>query len=114
MSEGKPLLNHVIDALQPQVDTLVMCGRKWPELACLAERPELDPGPLGGLCAALQHDRENDFQAVVTAGSDTLPVPPNLAHLLQYPAAVIRNPPLFGFWPASMADRKRTRKNPVT
>src|SRR3546814_3044307 len=46
--EGKPLLNHVIDALQPQVDTLVMCGRKWPELACLADRTEPDHGPLGG------------------------------------------------------------------
>src|SRR3546814_9684145 len=58
--------------------TLVMCGRKWPELACLADRPEPDQGPLGGLCAALHHARENDFQAVLTAGCDTLPVPHNL------------------------------------
>src|SRR3546814_6520398 len=82
-----------------------MCGRKWPELACLADRPEPDQGPLGGLCAALHHARENDFQAVLTAGCDTLPVPHNLANLLQYQAGVIRNQPLFGFWPASMAPR---------
>src|SRR3546814_19588934 len=73
--EGKPLLYHVIDALQPQVDTLVMCGRKWPELACLADRPEPDQGPLAGLCAALHPARENDFQAVLTAGCETLLVP---------------------------------------
>src|SRR3546814_1196105 len=82
-----------------------MCGRKWPDVSCRAVRPDPDQGAFVGLCAALYHARENDFQAVRTAGCDTLPVPHNLAHLLQYQAGVIRNQPLFGFWPASMAPR---------
>ena len=103
--EGKPMLTHVIEGLAPQVDTLVICGRDWPGFANLADRPEPDQGPLGGLNAALRYAGENGFDAVLTASCDTLPVPQRLASLLGEEAAVIKDQPLFGFWPANLAGR---------
>lgn len=100
---GRPLLAQVIEALEPQVDEMVMCGRQWPGLISLADRPETDQGPLGGICAALHYAREGGFDAVLTAGCDTLPVPPRLAEILNYQSAVIRDQPLFGFWMSDMA-----------
>lgn len=99
---GKPLLAHVIAALEPQVETVVICGRQWPGLTSLSDRPAPDQGPLGGICAALHHARADGFDAVLTAGCDTLPVPGRLADLLGYRAGVVKDQPLFGFWPATM------------
>lgn len=101
--DGRPLISHIIDALRPQVSELVICGRDWPGFLSLPDRPAPDQGPLGGLCAALHHARQNRFDAVLTAGCDTLPVPPNLAGLLDHRAAVINDQPLFGFWPVDLA-----------
>ncbi|MCF8707291.1 molybdenum cofactor guanylyltransferase [Rhizorhapis sp. SPR117] len=100
---GRPLLDHVIEALKPQVGEMVICGREWPGLLSLPDRPEPDQGPLGGLCAALHHAHKAGFGAVLTAGCDTLPVPDKLAGLLDHQPGVIRDQPLFGFWFASMA-----------
>lgn len=55
---GRALIDHVADALRPQVATLVVCGRHWPGLEGLADRPASGLGPLGGLCAALAHAGE--------------------------------------------------------
>lgn len=106
--EGRPLMSCIIDALQPQVDALVVCGREWPGLASLPDLPAPDQGPLGGLCAALHHAHGHGFDAVLTAGCDTLPVPERLAGLLDYRAAVIKDQPLFGFWPVGLAERLDT------
>lgn len=94
---NKPLLEHVRDALAPQVDAVVVCGRE------LADSPAPDLGPLGGLCAALGHAEAQGFDAVLTAGCDVLPVPDELATLLGSGPAVIAGQPLFGLWPASLA-----------
>ena len=103
--DGRPLVAHVIEGLRPQVDALVICGREWPELLSLPDRPRADEGPLGGLAAALHHAREHGFDAVLTASCDTLPVPERLAGLLDRRAAVIAGQPLFGFWPAGLSER---------
>jgi molybdopterin-guanine dinucleotide biosynthesis protein A len=101
--DGKPMLAHVIKGLEQQVDEVVICGRDWPGLASLPDRPAADQGPLGGICAALHHARDNGFDAVLTAGCDTLPVPGKLAELFGHRPGVIKDQPLFGFWPADMA-----------
>ena len=100
---GKPMLAHVIEALEHQVDEVVMCGREWPGLSSIADRPAADQGPLGGICAALHHAQENGFDAVLTAGCDTLPVPGHLASQFGHRPGVIKDQPLFGFWSADMA-----------
>lgn len=101
---GKPLIEHVAAGLAPQVDALVGCGREWPGLTSIADRPEPDQGPLGGLCAALQYARENGFDAVLAAGCDVLPVPPDVARHLSPGPATVEGQPLFGFWPTGLLD----------
>lgn len=142
---GKPLLDHVAEALRRQTDALIVCGREWPGATSIPDRPAPDQGPLGGLCAALRHAADNGFDAVLTAGCDTLPVPAELLSLLnpslpregqgvgagavapageanlsasearsaRHPpqplpwkggAYVIDGQPIFGLWPASLAD----------
>ena len=96
---GKALIDHVADALQPQVDSLIVCGRDWPGMLSVADRPAPDMGPLGGLNGALHHAVANGFDAVLTTGCDVLPVI-DLRALVGPSAAVLTGQPLFGFWPA--------------
>jgi molybdopterin-guanine dinucleotide biosynthesis protein A len=96
---GRTLIDRVAAALAPQVDAIVVVGRE------LADRPAPGLGPLGGLCAALDHARAHGFDAVLTAGCDVLPVPADLAVRLAPGPAVIDGQPLFGLWPATLAAR---------
>jgi molybdenum cofactor guanylyltransferase len=99
---GKALIEHVSDALIPQVDAVVVCGRDWPGITSIADRPAPDMGPLGGLCAALHHAADHGFDAVLTTGCDVLPVP-DLRALVGPVAAVVEGQRLFGFWPVALA-----------
>lgn len=106
---GKTLIDHVADALAAQTDALIVCGRDWPGLTSVPDRPAPDQGPLGGICAALRHAADNGFYAVLTAGCDTLPVPGDLRSLLtplpwKGGACVIEGQHIFGLWPAALAD----------
>src|SRR2546423_14953878 len=69
--DGRPMLDWVIEALAPQVDEILICGREAPGRICVADRPRTDLGPLGGLNAALQHAAANGFDAVLSAPCDT-------------------------------------------
>jgi molybdenum cofactor guanylyltransferase len=103
MLDGKPLIEHVIDCLRKQVDQLVICGRKYPRCVSIADRPENDLGPLGGLNAALYFAQQNSFDLVVTAGCDVLPVPRFPDDLHGDKAAYIAGHYLFGIWPVSLS-----------
>lgn len=101
---GKPLIGHVADALRGQVEMLVVVGRSWPGLAMLEDRPEGALGPLAGLNAALHHALDVGLDGVLSAGCDTLPVPPGLITLLAGPGpAFLEGHFLIGWWPASLA-----------
>ena len=100
---GRALIDHVADALRPQVATMVVCGRRWPGLDGLADRPAPDLGPLGGLCAALAHAQATGHDAVLSVGCDVLPVPADLAARLGDAPAHVEGQPLFGLWPATLA-----------
>ena len=65
---GQPLMEHVADGLRDQVDKLIVCGRAWPGMDWIEDRPFADMGPLGGLNAALHYAQQNGFDEVVTAG----------------------------------------------
>ncbi len=98
---GKCLIDHVADGLLSQVDEIVICGREWPGIATVADRPNAAMGPLGGLCGALHFAEANGFEMVLTAGCDVLPV----ADLDDdaAPPYVIAGHYLFGVWPARLA-----------
>ncbi len=102
--DGTALIEHVRVALAPQVDAVVLCGRDWPGIASVADRPTPDMGPLGGLCAALHHAANHGFDAILMAGCDVLPVP-DLRALVGPVAAVVEGQWLFGFWPVALAGR---------
>jgi molybdenum cofactor guanylyltransferase len=103
MLRSKPLIDHVITALAPQVAALVICGREWPPYRRLDDLPVAGLGPLGGLCAALCHAADEGFDAVLCAPCDTLGLPADLADRLAPGPAVARGQHVIGMWPATLA-----------
>ena len=100
---GQPLMEHVADGLRDQVDKLIVCGRAWPGMEWVEDRPFADMGPLGGLNAALHYAQQNGFDAVVTAGCDVVPVAQFPTDHLSERAVYIDGHYLFGVWPVALA-----------
>jgi molybdopterin-guanine dinucleotide biosynthesis protein A len=100
---GKPLLQHAIDALAPQVDTIVIVGHDWPGFARVDDLPAPGLGPIGGLCGALGHGLLHGFDAVLVAPCDTLGLPADLATRLGPGPAVARGQRSIGLWPSNLA-----------
>ncbi len=101
---GKSLLDHVCDALSPQVDALAIVGRDCADRLSIGDRPSPDLGPLGGLSGALFEAGHLGYSAILTAGCDMLPVPANLREMLEIgPAVVIKGQPLFGYWSTELS-----------
>ncbi|WP_037565924.1 molybdenum cofactor guanylyltransferase [Sphingomonas sp. UNC305MFCol5.2] len=97
LHEGRCLMGHCIEALREQVDDLVVCGRAWPGLVSLPDRPVADAGPLGGLNAALHYP---GFDAVLCVPVDVHPLPGDLRHMLEGgEARVLASQHAIGFWP---------------
>jgi molybdenum cofactor guanylyltransferase len=103
---GRPLLDHVVDALRPQVDAVVVCGRRHPSLPSLVDRPGPDLGPLGGLSAALHHAEAHGFELVLTAGCDMPGFGSDVLDTLQgHSPAVLAGQQIVGLWPSALAQR---------
>ena len=100
---GKPLIDHVIAALTPQVTALVITGRDYPGFMRIDDLPTAGLGPLGGLCGALVHAAAHGFDAVLCAPCDTLGLPADLVARLAPGPAVAHGQRGIGLWPASLA-----------
>ena len=110
---GQSLLDHSVAALACHCEQVVVGGEarshSRPGLGFLADRPEPDLGPLGGLCAALEYARNNGFDAVLSAPVDAHPVPDNLIGLLDNALpSVLAGQWLFGLWPSALAGQLET------
>lgn len=93
------LFDHVVDRLGAQTDGLVVCGRDWPGLLALPDRPD-GKGPLAGLSAALHHAHHHGFDAVLCAPVDVHPLPDDLRERLRGTgASVLETQHAIGFWP---------------
>lgn len=103
--DSRPLIEHVADGLRNQVDYVVICGRKWPEMDSIEDRPDKNHGPLGGLNAALHYAKSNGFDLVISAGCDVIPVAKFPTPPINDIALFIEGHFLFGIWPAELADR---------
>jgi molybdopterin-guanine dinucleotide biosynthesis protein A len=103
--EGKPMLDWVIDALAPQVDDILVCGRESPDHQCVPDRPAAGLGPLGGLNAALRYAAANGFGAVLSVPCDTPRLPADLRQQLGEPedGVIVQGLPVIGLWPARLA-----------
>lgn len=105
---GRSLIEHVLAALTPQVDGLVMVGRPGAEegVPAIPDRPAPDLGPLGGLNAALHYGRAHGYAAVATVGCDMPVLPADLVSRLRAggDTAILATVPIIGLWPTSLAD----------
>ncbi len=101
--EGKPLLEHVADALAPQVGALVVVGREWTGFRSVPDYPSPALGPLGGLAGALICARDSGFDSVLSTGCDLIGIPRDLAQQLGHGPAIIDAQPLLGLWPIATA-----------
>lgn len=101
--DGKPLVDHVRDALLPHVDDIVICGGA--SANALPDWPAPDLGPLGGLCAALRYARATGCDAVLSVGCDTPVIPGVLLRQLATArrAVFVESLPIMGYWPAVLA-----------
>lgn len=102
--EGRALIDHIFASLAPQVTEIAIVGRAWAGLTSLSDRPGGGLGPLAGLNAALRHANDSDFDAVLSVGCDTLPIPDDLLGRLSGEGpAIVAGQYLMGFWPSSLA-----------
>ena len=101
--DGRALIDHVIAALAPQVDALVIVGRNWPGQVRIDDLPVAGLGPIGGLAGALGHAALNGFDAVVVVPCDTLGLPADLVQRLSPGPSVARGQRSIGLWPAKLA-----------
>lgn len=85
-----------------QTQALVICGRDWGGFRALGDYPAPGLGPIGGLCAALQHATAAGFDAVLLAPCDLLGIPPDTVERLSPGPAVVDGQWLLGLWPAAL------------
>ncbi|MFD1950550.1 molybdenum cofactor guanylyltransferase [Sphingomonas arantia] len=103
--DGRPLLEHVAEALRAQCDAVVVIGREWPGLDDVPDRPAPGLGPLGALAGALGYAADNGFDQVLTSGCDLPELPSDLLTRLRPGPAVVAGQPLLGLWPAELGSR---------
>lgn len=104
---GIALLDHAAEALRPVVDEIAVVGRDSPAYVSIADWPMAGLGPLGGLCGALLHARDRDFDAVLSLPCDTPSLPAGLLADLagRGVASFVADTPVIGLWPCALADR---------
>ncbi len=123
---GRPLLAHVVERAQPQVDTLILNANGDParfadySLPVVADTVDGFVGPLAGVLTGQEWARENtpDAKWVVTMATDTPFFPADL--VTGFAAEIEKNGadmamatsggnrhPVFGMWPVGLADDLR-------
>jgi molybdopterin-guanine dinucleotide biosynthesis protein A len=104
---GIALLDHAARALRPVTEDIAVVGRDSPTNVSIADWPAAGLGPLGGLCGALRHARDRQFDAILTLPCDTPSLPAGLLGDLaaRGVASFVANTPVIGVWPCALADR---------
>ncbi len=116
--DGRPLLSHVTQRLEPQVARLILSANGDPTrfgpigMPILPDLVEGFAGPLAGIATALQWATQNGFSHVASAAADTPFFPPDLVAKLagsisdQHAIALASSEgnihPVFGLWPVSL------------
>jgi molybdopterin-guanine dinucleotide biosynthesis protein A len=119
---GKPILQHVIDRLEPQTDGVIL-NANGPatrfadyDLKVVADSIPDFAGPLSGVLAGLDYAASNGFSHIITAAADTPFFPCDLtpqlllageANGLALAASPSGRQPTFGLWPVALRDDLR-------
>ncbi|MBE1291443.1 MAG: molybdenum cofactor guanylyltransferase MobA [Rhodobacteraceae bacterium] len=126
---GKPILQHVIDRLEPQVAGMALNANGDPARFADLDMPVIPdslaefPGPLAGVLAGLDWAAEQGADAIVTAAADTPFFPCDLVPQLLLAAETNPHPlalaasgepggklwrqPTFGLWPVALREDLR-------
>ena len=123
---GKPILEHIIERVGPQVSQLVINTNGDPKrfssfgLQVILDSVDGYFGPLAGVLSGMEWTKKNlsDCKWIVTIATDTPFLPANLVQRLieaatNYSADVTfassaqRRHPVFGLWPVSLSDDLR-------
>ena len=124
---GRPLLDHLLDRLRPQVPVIVLNANGDPArfaaygLPVIADTLPDHPGPLAGILAALDHAAaaHSELPWVLSVTGDAPFIPPDLAERLHdaREAAGVQlacarsdgqtHPPI-GLWPVALREELRT------
>lgn len=123
---GRPILSHIIERIEPQVDALVLNANGDPSrfdgfgLPVAADVIEGQAGPLAGILTGMAWVRDNrpDCPWIVSIATDTPFLPANLVETMmaamdqeqaELACAVTngRTHPVIGLWPIRLADDLR-------
>jgi len=124
--DGKPLMTHVVERAQSQVDTLILNANGDPDrfieysLPVVADTVSGFVGPLAGVLTGQEWARDNapDAKWVVTMATDTPFFPRDLVQKLRdeiekngadmaMATSGGNRHPVFGMWPIALADDLR-------
>lgn len=98
---GRTLLERAVDELSGWCEHVVVAGRELAPAPTIADWPRPGMGPLGGIAAALHLARDEDYEAVLSVGVDSLGLPDDLPELLEPSPAYLESQPVVGLWPCS-------------
>lgn len=98
---GRTLLARAVDALSGWCEYVVVVGRETAPAPTLPDWPHPGMGPLAGIAAALHLACDENYDAVLTCGVDSVGLPENLPDLLSPAPACIADQPVIGLWPPS-------------
>jgi molybdopterin-guanine dinucleotide biosynthesis protein A len=118
---GRPILDHVLERLSPQVDRMIINANGDPgrlaayDVPIVADAVEGFAGPLAGVLAGMQWAAQDDAEWVVTAATDTPFFPRDLVDRFRQAVADKgadmacaasggRHHPVFGLWPVALRD----------
>jgi molybdopterin-guanine dinucleotide biosynthesis protein A len=96
---GRTLLARAVDTLQGFCEYVVVAGREMAPAPTIPDWPSAGMGPLGGIAAGLRLAQDEDYEAVLTCGVDSVNLPDNLLEMLAPAPACLADQPVVGLWP---------------
>jgi molybdopterin-guanine dinucleotide biosynthesis protein A len=96
---GRTLLARAYDALTGFCEFVAIAGRDKGPGHVIPDWPHAGMGPLAGIAAALHLAQDENYEAVLSCGVDSVNLPENLLELLSPAPAYLEDQPVVGLWP---------------
>jgi len=96
---GRTLLARAYDTLGGFCELVVVAGREKGPGHVIPDWPRAGMGPLAGIAAGLHLAQDENYEAVLTCGVDSVNMPENLLELLSPAPAYLADQPVVGLWP---------------
>ena len=96
---GRTLLSRAYDALTGFCEFVVVAGRDKGPGHVIPDWPHAGMGPLAGIAAGMHLAQDENYEAVLTCGVDSVDLPENLLEMLSPAPAYLADQPVVGLWP---------------